>query len=162
MFLWNVEKCLKIFDKVYVSSDSQEILKLASDHGAIPILRGEELCGDVPDIPVFQHAFNNMWDTDAIVAVHANNPTISIEKIEQVKKMLEVGIPEVMTCHPMSDTIEYKSRNNAVYGSIRGMTKERLNSYTDPFKPQPEALLVDTSIEIETIGDFNLCLLTQV
>ena len=56
MFLVNTEKCLDIFDSVYVSSDSKEILKQAQEIGAIPILRSEDLCGDTPNIPVYQHA----------------------------------------------------------------------------------------------------------
>lgn len=163
MFVWNLEKCLKIFDEVYVSSDSYEILQYAGELGAKAIHRTKELCGDVPDIPVFQHAFSKMSkDIDGIVAVHVNNPTIEKNLIAMTKKILEAGVPEVMTCHPMSYKTEYKKQNNKVYGSIRGMLKDRLLNYPDPYKPNPEVLLVDTSIEVETIEDFEkLCQLTS-
>jgi CMP-N-acetylneuraminic acid synthetase len=36
MFIWNLEKCLDIFDRVYVSSDSDEILELATRLEVIP------------------------------------------------------------------------------------------------------------------------------
>lgn len=158
MFLWNVEKCLKIFDKVFVSSDSQEILDLASTAGAIPILRGEDLCGEVPDVPVFRHAFKQMWDCDGIVAVHANNPLIDEKLIRQVKGIVELGVPEVMTCFPMEHESLYKKQANKINGSIRGIARERLENYPDYYKPDPEVLVVDNSIEIETIDDVDLCL----
>ena len=155
MFLWNLEKCLKIFEEVYVSSDSYEILKLATLHGAKPIHRGDELCGDTPDIPVFQHALGKMEAVEGIVAVHVNNPTIESNLIAMVKKCLEMGVEEVMTCHPMNKRAEYKKQGNPIYGSIRGMTKERLLNYGDPYHPTPEMLIVDTSPEIETYEDFE-------
>src|ERR1039457_6552775 len=69
MFLVNLKKCLKIFDECYVSSDNQWILDTVETNGGIPILRGEELCGDTPNIPVYQHAVKHMKDVDSIVAV---------------------------------------------------------------------------------------------
>lgn len=158
MFVVNLEKCLKIFDEVYVSSDDYEILHLASLHGARGIHRSEELCGDTPDIPVFQHAINKMGDCDGIVAVHANNPNIECNLIAMVKKMMEMGVPEVMTCHPMSKHINYKQQGNGINGSIRGISKHRLLNYGDPFHPNPEVLLVDTSLEIETQEDYEKAL----
>ena len=122
---------------------------MAKEAGAIPILRTEELCGDTPDIPVFQHAMEQM-DCDAFVAVHANNPTVAPEVIERVKQNLLWGAEEVMTCHPMTHGKEYKKQHNKVYGSVRGMTRRRLNAYHDPYRPEPDVLIVDDSIEIET------------
>lgn len=158
MFLWNVEKCLAIFERVYVSSDSFHILEMATKAGAIPIHRGEELCGDVPDIPVYQHALSKMSNVSAVVAVHANNPTIEKNLIALTKKLVDLGVQEVMTCHPMTHLESYHHQSNRVYGSIRGMTVERINDYPDPFKPNPDVLLVDTSIEIETPESYELCL----
>lgn len=149
-FLWNVEKCVKIFDKVYVSSDSDEVLALAEKARAIPIKRGEELCGDVPDIEVYQHAYQQMGNVMGIVAVHANNPTIQPLLIERVKYLIELGSPEVMTCYPMTHGTDYHAQHNRINGSIRGMSTERLLRYPDPYKPDPEILIVDNSTEIET------------
>ena len=158
MFLINLEKGLRLFDRVYVSSDSLEILRLAEANGAVPILRGQNLCGDTPDIPVFQDALRCMEDADGLVAIHVNNPTIDKNLIAMVKKCLEMGAQEVMTCHPMTYLDEYKLQHNKVYGSIRGMTRERLENYRDPYEPEPDILLVDTSLEIETQEDYDRCL----
>lgn len=155
MFLWNVQKLLKVLDDVYVSSDSQEILDIAIAHGAKGILRGQELCGDCPDITVYQHALSIMPNyTTAIIAVHANNPTIEQNLIIMTIKCLEMGVEEVMTCHPMSINTDYKRQHNKINGSIRAMTRNRLENYKDPYHPEPDIVLVDTSIEVETQDDF--------
>lgn len=160
MFLWNLEKCLSVFGDVYVSSDSQDILDIAFQAGAKGILRGEELCGDCPDIPVFQHALKVMpHDVDGIVAVHANNPTLEKSLILLTRMNLEMGAQEVMTCHPMSINSDYKLQHNKINGSIRAMTRGRLENYKDAYHPEPDILLVDTSIEIETQYDFDKALL---
>lgn len=148
MFLWNLEKCLNLFDDVYVSSDDPEILQMAQDYGARTIVRGQELCGDTPNIPVYQHAVGKMKKTDAIVAVQANSPTLDERLIAMVEDLLESGLNEVMTCHP----------NYSIYGSIWAMTKKRLANYKDPYKPTPEALLVDTSTDIHNQEDLEKAL----
>lgn len=89
-------------------------------------------------------------EEDAFVAVHANNPTVAPEVIERVKLNLQLGAEEVMTCHPMTHGKVYKNQHNKVYGSVRGMTRRRLMAYPDPYRPEPDVLIVDDSIEIET------------
>lgn len=141
MFLVNVEKCLRIFSKVYVSSDSQEILQTAQAAGAIPIRRGIELCGDTPNIPVYRHAFMNMGDIDGIIAVQANSPTINPRIILQVKRLMQSDAEEVMTCHP----------DYSIYGSVWAMSRNRLLNYD--YNPKPDALIVDISTDIHTEED---------
>jgi len=148
MFLINVEKCLSLFDEVYVSSDSWDILKQALLADARPIKRGEELCGDTPNIPVYQHALKFMKDVDGIVAVQANSPNIKTEVIKKCKEYLEQGYQEVMTCYD-------ENPDNKVYGSVWAITKERLLNYGDPYKPNPDMLVNDESIDIHTIEDYN-------
>jgi len=158
MFIWNLEKCKELFSQVYVSSDSDFILKLAESHGAIAIKRDASLCGDCPDIPVYQHAIQYMPGCKAIVAVHANNPTIEKDLIRTVKQIVELGVPEVMTSKPIVGHADYHKQSSDIYGSIRGISKERLKHYPDPYKPRPEVMVVDHSIEIETQEDFNAAL----
>lgn len=157
MFLWNVEKCLEIFDEVYVSSDSYEIIRLATLHGAKGIKRGAELCGDTPDIPVFQHALARMRNASGVVAVHANNPSIEKNLIRLSKKLIEGGVEEVMTCHPMTHSKNaeehYKGQHNKINGSIRAFSRGRLEGYEDAYRPNPEVLIVDDSVEIEVPED---------
>jgi len=121
MFIWNVEKCLKIFSRVYVSSDDDWILSEAENIGAIPIKRGEELCGDVPNIPVYQHALTFMNGVDGIIAVQANSPTIKSKLIMEAKRYMEIGVQEVLTFHP----------DGTKYGSIWGLSTKRLKEYEE-------------------------------
>ena len=148
MFLVNVEKCLRVFDDVYVSSDSEEILKITKDAGAKPILRGVELCGDTPNIPVYRHAIEQMGDVDGIVAVQANSPTIPAEIIRRTKKYMEEGVEEIMTAHD----------DGTLYGSVWAISKKRLEKYKDFYKPEPLLLIFDDSIDIHTSQDYEKAL----
>lgn len=144
MFLTNVRKCLKLFDRVYVSSDDLEILENALKIGAIPIKRPKKLCGDTPNIPVYQHAIKQMT-CDAFVAVQANSPTIKEGLIKEVKHLIERGWNEVMTCNP----------DYSIYGSLWGLSKKKLLEYGDPYKPKPYILIRDTSIDIHNKKDYE-------
>jgi len=100
---------------------------------------------DAPNIPVYRHAFEYMDNPDAIVAVQANSPTIEIRLVERAKQIMKLGCQELLTCHT-----DYK-----IYGSIWAMTKERLESYGNPYNPKPEVLLIDNSIDIHIYKDFK-------
>lgn len=144
MFLVNTKKCLRIFDEVYVSSDSLKIRNLAEKEGAIPIKRSKELCGDTPNIPVYQHALEFMGDADIIVAVQANSPTLEGNTIAFVKHLMEMGASEVMTCH----------ENYKIYGSVWAVSRKKLEKYDNPYDPQPDVLVVDPSVDIHLIEDY--------
>lgn len=146
MFLVNLEKCLKIFDKVYVSSDSHWILDRVAQNGGIGILRDESLCGDVPNIPVYKHALQFMGDVSSIIAVQVNSPTVDINTIALVKHLVTLGVQEVMTCHP----------DYSIYGSVWGLTVDKLKNYGDPYKSKPDVLVLDRSIDIHTEADYKL------
>lgn len=148
MFLHAVEKCLKIFDEVYVSSDSQEILDQAKHAGAKTILRSEELCGDTPNIPAYQHAYSCMGQPDGIVAVQANSPTVPEQVIYLAKSLLEMGVDEVMSCHT-----DYQ-----IYGSVWGLSAKKLLDYGNPYEPKPNILIQDNSVDIHTQDDLERAL----
>jgi N-acylneuraminate cytidylyltransferase len=146
MFVWNLEKMLKIFDKVYVSSDHNFILKKAEEMGAIAIKRPAELCGEVPNIPVYRHILENVENVEIIVAVQANSPTIKESLIKKAKDIMEKhDFEELLTCH-----YDFKP-----YGSIWAMTTKRLKNYDNFYKQIPQILLVDDSIDIHTEEDLG-------
>lgn len=149
MFIWNLKKCLKVFDRVYVSSDYDYILEESEKLGAIAIKRPKELCvGNVPNIPVYQHAFQYMENPDIIVTVKVDSPTIRTEVIKRAKKLMEnYGYNELMTVYPVDKD---KSR---IYGAIWALNRKRLKNYKDFWNPEPEILLVDDSIDIHTEAD---------
>jgi CMP-N-acetylneuraminic acid synthetase len=161
MFLVNTQKCLRIFDKVYVSSDSDEILNYADLVGAKCIKRPKELCGDVPNIPVYQHALKKIGSVDGIIAVQACSPNVERNLIVMVKKIMEMGVREVMTVHPIEHQKDYHQHNFKLYGSIWGIETELLRNYPDPYKPKPEVVLVDNSVDIHTPEDYQEALCQQ-
>jgi len=140
----NLGKCLDLFDDVYVSSDSAEILDDSETAGAIPIIRPEYLCGDTPNITVYRHAIKQM-KCDAFVAVQANSPNVKSALIREVKHLLYRGWHEIMTCHD----------NYSLYGSLWALSKDRLKNYKDPYKPRPFILIKDSSIDIHTQQDYE-------
>lgn len=157
MFVWNLLKCLEVFGECYVSSDSDEILKIAKEYGARTILRGEELCGETPNIPVYKHAMRKMRG-DAFIAVQACSPKIDVGLIVQARDIMISGCPEIMTCYPLQHKTtfapeSYENQSFLIYGSIWGMTRKRLENYKDFYHPTPEVLLVDNSIDIHTKED---------
>jgi len=147
MFMWNVQKLLRIAPRVYVSSDDHWILDEAEWAGAIPIKRPSELCGDTPNIPVYQHALQFMNGVSGIIAVQANSPTIDSKLIETARELLDRGYNEIMTMH----------EDRSIYGSIWALSRNRLKTYSDPYNPKPDVLLLDTSIDVHTSEDFIQC-----
>jgi CMP-N-acetylneuraminic acid synthetase len=145
MYMVNTRKCLRIFDRVYVSSDDVEILRQIDSIGAIPIYRDESLCGDTPSVPVFRHAAQFMEDFDGIISVQVNSPNVEPNTITTVKKIAEMGASEVMTCHP----------NYSIYGSVWAIRKDRLESYDDFYRPRPDVLVLDRSVDIHTLDEYK-------
>ena len=123
-------------------------MELAESIGAIPILRGKDLCGDTPNIPVYRDAIRFMGDVDGIVAVQANSPTISINIIGLVKKIMEAGVSEVMTCH----------EGYSIYGSVWWLSRYKLQTYENFYHPKPDVLIVDPSTDIHSLADYELAL----
>lgn len=148
MFLVNVEKCRKLFDHVYVSSENDTILAQAEAAGAIPIKRPKALCGNVPNIPVYRHAVRSIPGAKGIVAVQANSPTISERTIADVKKLMEWGFDEIITVHP----------DGSIYGSVWAMTMARLAEYKDFYHPITKDFITDPSIDIHTQEDYEQAL----
>jgi len=145
MFVHNLKKCKELFDKVYVSSDSEEILETAKQHGAIAIKRPTRLCGETPSVMVYDHAQKTM-DADIVVAVQANSPTIDIELIRSAKIIMDTGrFTELMTATPA----------RRISGSIWALKREKISNYGDFYKFNPDVTLIDDSVDIHTEEDFD-------
>jgi CMP-N-acetylneuraminic acid synthetase len=145
MFVVNLRKMLKVFPTVFVSTDSRSIAERAREEGAETIMRSRRLCGDTPNICVYQHA---MWDMDDdFVAVQANSPTIDIQLIKTARELLK-NYDEVMTCHD----------DYSIYGSIWAITKDKLKGYDNHYDPKPDILIKDPSVDIHTEEDLQRAL----
>ncbi len=98
-----IESSLKVpeISRVIVSTDDEEIAKVAKKYGAeVPFMRPEELSGDkVLTAPVLQHTVdwlkeNENYNTDIIVLVYATSPLLKSEKISEALQKIE-GKPKV-------------------------------------------------------------------
>lgn len=158
MFEWNIIKGVSLFEKMYVTSDDDEILQRAKELGAYPIKREDPKLMDAPNIVYFQHALGFMDNPDGIVALQINSPTLSYSRMEIVKKLLELGVEEVMTSFPIDDHQEYHNRASRIYGSIWGLSTKKLKNYPNPYKPKPEVLVVDPSTDIHYQEDLDKAL----
>lgn len=150
IFVWNLEKAKKFFPKVYFSSDSPEMLNIAHTAGVIAIPRPPELAADnVPNIPVFQHAFKFMDNPDLLVSLQSNSPTLPEY---QIKKTLEImAMPEIKELITVDSTLK-------VHGSIWALKRERLLDYGDPYQYKAEIFMRDDSVDIHTREDFESAL----
>lgn len=149
MFIRNVRKCLNLFDHVYVSSESEDVLMLAAEAGAKPIARPKDLCGEVPDIPVYLHAWKHMPPILGLVTVHADTPLVDPQIIATTRDLIYAGVNEVITGHPITPERRYKDQHSKIYGSVRGLSVTRLVTYGDPYRPKPDVIIIDPSIEVE-------------
>ena len=66
----------KKIDKVYVSTDSEEIAGYAEKMGVEVIKRGQELCGEAPVLDVFNHAYNSVYSREIthVVGLQSDHP----------------------------------------------------------------------------------------
>ncbi len=97
MIAWSIEAALKsnCFDQVIVSTDDDEIAKVAEDYGAIvPFIRPPELSDDYTStLPVVQHAINyleNQGNELAFVCcIYATAPFLSIQYLQDGEQALQ-------------------------------------------------------------------------
>lgn len=85
----------KIFDKVIVSTDSNEIAKIAVSLGAeVPFLRPQELSGDYVGIrEVIAHAVKWMWEKgwrlNAVCCIYATAPLLRHDDLIEAYKIFQ-------------------------------------------------------------------------
>jgi len=144
MFEWNVEKGVKIFDKMFVTSDDDEILKRSEELGAIPIKRTDPKLMECPNITYYKHALKYMGDVDVVVAIQINSPTVSEETIRSIKLMMNKK-EEVKTCH----------KDKSDYGSVWALTVDKIKNYPDPYNSSPDVWVIDESVDIHTLADLK-------
>ena len=157
MLLWNIEKGLSISKNYFFNSDDEEMINLAKKKGLKIIKREKRLRGDeIPSRLIFKNCLKRMpKKIDGILHIQANSPNLDIKLIRSALKILQLNnINELLTC----------DENYNQYGSLWGITKKRIQKYNmnknihDRKVIKPDCYLVDKSIDIHTIKDFNLSL----
>lgn len=148
LFEWNLEKLLRLKIPVYFDSDDDTMLQRAKVLGANVRKRPEPLCGhDVPSVPIFQDMAKELPNKPkAILNLQANSPNCGEAVLQQCLAVARhVPFNELLTV--------YRDRSNN--GSIWGFSFARLMNYGDPYVHTPDILIVDDSIDIHTMADFQ-------
>ena len=157
MFLWNLKKGLSITKNYYFNSDDEEMINEASKLGLKIIKRDKTLLDpEIPSRLIFKNCFKHMSkNIDGILHIQANSPNLDIDLIKCAFKMMKLEkINELLTC----------DENYNQYGSLWGITKKRIKKYNmnknlhDRKVIKPDCYLLDKSIDIHNIKDFNLSL----
>lgn len=107
MLSWGISACKKskYIDIVFVSSESEEILRVAKEYGAQALLRPQELAEDhVFKMHAVAHAVKSIVDSpqlekpDIVVCLQANSPQIKISDIDAaIEKLLEYNRQEIFS-----------------------------------------------------------------
>lgn len=106
LIAYSIESALKSIniDRVVVSSDNKEIIKIALDYGGeVPFIRPKYLAeDDTPDLPVFVHCLNYLkknegYEADIVVQLRPTSPLRTLE-------MIENGI-DLLLNNPQADSV---------------------------------------------------------
>lgn len=96
MIAYSIEAALKsgLFDKIVVSTDDEEIAKIAKSYGAeVPFMRPPELSDDhTATIPVIAHAIKatckDLAQVEAVCCIYATAPFVSAKFIKEAYEKL--------------------------------------------------------------------------
>ena len=97
MIEWSIKKAIEseCFDKVIISTDSEEIAAISEKCGAeVPFLRPKDLADDqTPTIPVIAHAINfinkNFELVDYACCIYATAPLLEVEYLKEGLNMIK-------------------------------------------------------------------------
>ncbi len=113
LIAWAIEaaKNSKYLTKFIVSTDDEEIAKIAKKYGAeVPFLRPNELAqDDTPDLPVFQHAINffekkKSFYPEIIIHLRPTTPLRTGKDIDVViEKLIKTGADGVRTINLVTE-----------------------------------------------------------
>lgn len=135
----------KLVDKVYVSTDSDEIASYAKKEGAEAIMRPKKLCAETPLLEVYQHALSNIEnrDVDYVVGLQPDHPdrTIDLEKV--IRYVQEKNLDDLVS-------VDMQGERN---GSIRIMKVEALRKKKLSINP---GCVMDKATNIHTLKDLKL------
>jgi CMP-N,N'-diacetyllegionaminic acid synthase len=107
LLAWTIEQAKKAsyIDAVYVSSDDDEILEVAKEHGANPIKRPPEISGDkATSESCLLHALQHMNAPSAAVFLQATSPLREPQDIDHaIKKFNKEELDSLFSATPLED-----------------------------------------------------------
>lgn len=146
LIYYSIENAKKseLIDKIYVSTDSDEIAEYARSQGVGVIRRDQDLGGEAPLIDVYYHALSQIEDDATyIVALQPDHPDRTANIDEAIRFAIEKKYQDMFTVD------SYGKRN----GSIRIMKVDALkdkNIYLNV------GSFLDNCTNIHTLDDFNI------
>jgi N-acylneuraminate cytidylyltransferase len=125
LIYWTISQCLssKYIREVWVSSDSDEILKCAKDFGANPILRPNEIADhDVSSETSWLHAINyiegKMGLADLILGPQVTSPLRESSDIDRaIDKFCKGSYDSMFSCSKAEDLFIWEESNNGKLNS---------------------------------------------
>ena len=129
LLAWSVEAALALKEdvSVYVSSDCEEILKVASEYKAKTILRPPELALDqTATEPVLLHAIESLEETfDYLILLQPTSPLRNQEDIlNAIKLITESGADALISVYEPSHT-PYKAFKEGADGFLEGLVDNK-------------------------------------
>src|SRR3989344_2043314 len=89
----------KSVNKIYVSTDSDEIARFAESEGVSVIIRTSDLGGETPVVDVYRHALENILEKDVtyIIALQPDHPDRTIDLERTIKYALEKNLDDLIS-----------------------------------------------------------------
>ena len=143
MICYAIEAALasKVFDRVIVSTDDDEIANLANAHGAeLPFIRPPDLADDhTPTVPVIAHAIracNGLgWNVRDVCCIYPGVPFISTEDLRiTLAQLLDTGAHYVFPVTGFPSPIQRALRRHSD-GTIRPFQTEHSSTRTQDLEP---------------------------
>lgn len=134
----------ELIDKIYVSTDSDEIAEYARSQGVGVIRRGSDLGGEVPLIDVYYQALSQIKDDAAyIVGLQPDHPDRTANIDEAIRFAIEKKYQDMFT-------VDSCGKRN---GSIRIM---KVDALKDKKIYVNVGSFLDDCTNIHTLGDLNI------
>lgn len=137
-------KSIKMIDRVFVSTESEEIAQIAKEFGADILIRPKNLAeDDVPTQDVMKHFALTFKEMDIIVLVQANSPNVRAENIEKaINKIIKHNLWEVRS-------VDKEGSEN---GAIWVATREAI--FWDGLSVH-FGVVIDEAVDIHTLEDLK-------
>jgi len=138
----NAAKKSKLIMKVYVSTDDEEIAKVARQYGAEVICRPLELAQDnSTDLDAFKHFCQETGEYKPIVHLRATTPILDTDVIDEAIRIFyknEAQITSLRSAHETSESVyKYFTKGKLYWESIvKGVDAEKPNqNYPKTYAP---------------------------
>lgn len=130
-----------LFDHVIVSTDDEEIARIASEYGAeIPFMRPAELADDhTATVPVIAHAIEacrkNGWLAQLVCCIYPAVPLIQTQDLLDAHALLEPGGSDyAFAITPFPSAIQ-RALRRLPDGNMRAFNPEYINTRTQDLEP---------------------------